>query len=644
MNLNFRKLSVVILVVAIFLSIPAISNAKKYKVDFCYLGVDSPFENNHGERIYLETDIGKYSGKKSGYKWSDGREWYVKPKWYDVRDFSEGRGAVAKKYGKWGFVDTLGVEIIKPQFCTTKDFHCGRAAVKLKKDNNWGYIDSVGNMVIMPNLREADDFINGMASVCNDKGEWGVIDRNGNWLTEAYPFEMHLSVLNDSTYLYKTPMGIILSHQKEKIDILTDCSRIKQFCEGLAAAKSVKNGLWGFINEIGEWVIEPQFAGAGDFNENAVFVAKHDGFVRVPEFDNSHEYRDLIVKLEQKNNPLSVGELNINKNACFSEGLSFFIQYEAKGKFSGEGVGIIDKNAKRIQRGLDIVKKQWEDFWGNQLYKYEFPALISRAYSFDGGIAYVTTPEEKGAIKHPSLYKWTFDDFVKNTIGSEDDFISQRGYKPLDDSYKDEYSKETQEKFEQWAKKGEFEKTEDWENRTSPANREAKLRELREVEHNSVDSKSAEVAEYNRKQQFLYFRLKKTYRERYKDICQSYSKWMYHRFNDQKIELLDYDADKELFGLQTERNGRFSVNVPIAEAKKFKETWFAATAPEDMYMQLNEKRGVKFDWIILGSETEILTAGNLTVQGYTVLGPNGEEPEPFEEEDIMHGRYADNSL
>lgn len=615
-----RTTTLIAAVTAVFALSPMTGHA--VKLDFCYKDVTHPSDTVVTEPVHLE----KYLGKKKGYVWSDGSEWYVKPKWYDVRLFSEGRGAVGKSYDKWGYVDTLGVEVIKPQYVAAKDFHCGLAAVKTGKEpDSWGYIDRAGNMVIAPTLRVADDFTGGMASVRNGKGEWGIIDKEGKWLSGPQAVEMHLTMPNDSTCHIKTPGGIILSHEKEDVTVATECSEIKEFHEGLAAAKSIKNGCWGFINEIGEWIVEPLYSNAGNFSENKAFVSENDEY-------SSPRFMHLYVVLGHKE-PRRVPESNDNRKAAFGEGLSFIVCWEASGKARGTGYGIMTNEGRLIQPGVKKIKKYWEDFWGNQMVTTQFLSIIAGTYDFDGGIAYVITPDEKGAIRHPYLYKWNFEDFLANTIGSEEDFISLRGYKLQDDSYLEEYSQVTMDKLERWAEKGEFEKTEDWEKRTSPANREAKLRELRAEEHKTAEGKSAEVAEYNRNQQFLYNRLKKAYDERYRDICRRYSEWMNHRFLDQEMFLLEYDADNERFGLQTTKNGMFSISVPIAEAQKFKHDWFAATAPEGMNMQLNENRGVKFEWIIASRQPELI-GWSLSVGGYPVNGPNGEELY-FDEEDLM---------
>ena len=57
---------------------------------------------------------------------------------------------------------------------------------------------------------------------------------------------------------------------------------IDEFSEGLAAAR--KNGLYGYIDTAGQWVIAPQFQEAEPFSEGtaAVCVRNNWGFVSNP--------------------------------------------------------------------------------------------------------------------------------------------------------------------------------------------------------------------------------------------------------------------------------------------------------------------------------------------------------------------------
>lgn len=53
----------------------------------------------------------------------------------------------------------------------------------LNKKNLWGYADSKGKVLIKPQFREVQGFFKGIAVAKGDKG-WGVIDEKGKWLIE----------------------------------------------------------------------------------------------------------------------------------------------------------------------------------------------------------------------------------------------------------------------------------------------------------------------------------------------------------------------------------------------------------------------------------------------------------------------------
>jgi len=61
--------------------------------------------------------------------------------------FSEGFAAV-QVGRKWGFIDTTGQTVIKPQFNSAGEFRGGLASVTT--DNGKGYIDKTGRYVWPP--------------------------------------------------------------------------------------------------------------------------------------------------------------------------------------------------------------------------------------------------------------------------------------------------------------------------------------------------------------------------------------------------------------------------------------------------------------------------------------------------------------
>ena len=83
---------------------------------------------------------------------------YIKPYIDRMRngDFSEGLAAVREKT-TFGYIDTSGRTVIKPQFDLAGAFGGGLAPVKIGE--KWGYVDTTGALTIEPQFDDAGAFI-----------------------------------------------------------------------------------------------------------------------------------------------------------------------------------------------------------------------------------------------------------------------------------------------------------------------------------------------------------------------------------------------------------------------------------------------------------------------------------------------------
>lgn len=175
--------------------------------------------------------------------------------------------------GKWGFMDTLGKEVIAPQYDQTSFFSEDRAAVVT--ENGVGYINEKGEMVIAEDYESGLDFHNGVVSVFAEE-DWMVIDKNGEPLFEGY-FAAPLK-FNDGLARIKQEAGLFSKYgfinQKGDTVIGMQFELASDFSEGLCMA-STNGEKYGFINTKGEWVIPEQYEmgiltkinGAYDFSD-----------------------------------------------------------------------------------------------------------------------------------------------------------------------------------------------------------------------------------------------------------------------------------------------------------------------------------------------------------------------------------------
>ncbi len=115
-------------------------------------------------------------------------------------------GLIAVKLdGVWGYMNTKGNLVIKPQFVRAHNFSDGLALVSLK--GRYGYIDTTGKYIIKPKYPEATDFSEGLAFVSTDTSGLlyvgstdAVINKNGKIVFTAdsvYGFEKYVNENNE---------------------------------------------------------------------------------------------------------------------------------------------------------------------------------------------------------------------------------------------------------------------------------------------------------------------------------------------------------------------------------------------------------------------------------------------------------------
>ncbi|MFI5153213.1 MAG: WG repeat-containing protein [Chitinophagales bacterium] len=155
---------------------------------------------------------------------------------YDyVDDCVCGLSKIAKN-GKVGYVNKKGVEIIKPQYEDGLTFSEGYTAVK--KGTKWLYLDSTGRIITEPVFDDAHNFSNGLASVAKNE-LFGYINMAGD---------------------------LVIDYQFSNASI---------FSEDLASAAN-RQGLWGYIDKKGVWVIKPTYNFANAFANGEARVMRDD--------------------------------------------------------------------------------------------------------------------------------------------------------------------------------------------------------------------------------------------------------------------------------------------------------------------------------------------------------------------------------
>ena len=120
-----------------------------------------------------------------------------------------------------------------------------------RKPGNWGYINTFGDVVIKPQYIFADDFVDGIAFVC--KGEWIHDNRFGN--------KYHLKFVNHKWGAIDTNGNVVIPFIFNEIDYFKEFGETVTEYFHVDAGDGKEWGHWGIINRKGEWVVPPVFCG-----------------------------------------------------------------------------------------------------------------------------------------------------------------------------------------------------------------------------------------------------------------------------------------------------------------------------------------------------------------------------------------------
>jgi hypothetical protein len=185
------------------------------------------FQNN-GLAIISKNDMGVID--------SNGK-FIIEPKYDYIEKFSEGIAIATNKEGYYAFSET-GKQIFEYKYYIG-NFQENRATfVEVNTNGQWiyGYVNRLGKVVISSKYEVANNFKDSKAVVKVLKGNYEIIDPNGNTLKIfTYPL---VGDISDGLLLFK-----------EKLD-----------------------GKFGYINENGEVIIEPKFGSVENFKDNVAIV------------------------------------------------------------------------------------------------------------------------------------------------------------------------------------------------------------------------------------------------------------------------------------------------------------------------------------------------------------------------------------
>ena len=329
-------------------------------------------------------------------------------------DFKSGPVPAAKGR-KWGFINTKGEWVVRPQFEYAGYFHHGLAKVVIK--DIIGYIRQDGTMAIEPQFEEGDDFLDTITVVrgyFQNKFQNLYINTRGKVLWEekfcfAWPFQD--GIAEGSTCKFNEGEEELWG----AIDAKGEYLFTPQFEEpprflNKTTALAMKDSFWGVIGVDGHWIVSPKYdyacrAWAGDL-----------AWVRT----ESDEKWSLI-----GSNGKVITEQKFDEMDAFSEGLAAVKIGDRYGFIDTTGTVVFTLEPEyypmHFSDGLALVVQTVDstDRWGyiNKKGEWVIPPQFSDANHFHGGLAYVILSDDpkdrrSGYINHRGQVVWQHKDKV----------------------------------------------------------------------------------------------------------------------------------------------------------------------------------------------------------------------------------------
>ena len=472
----------------------------------------------------------------------------IVPQYYEARGYSEGLAAVKGKEG-WGFVDVKGNVIIPFIYKKVRDFHEGRAAVKTEK--GWGYIDKNNKLIISDKYFDAKDFNDGMAAVkvksdtdehYSDGYDEEKIARQGEMLSWIYinsegemafdDFYSNVSTFHDGVAcVFKDKSWEYINSKGESVSkVRLENLYPLHYSNGLIPNMGGELGdEWGYSDLSGKWIIQPQYRSVSEFCDGIAVVEEFGGNMKV--IDNKG-----IVLFDGVNDLIA-----IQRGGFFIDGKNLYNRDNVSKPYA-----ILNSECNFYN---DVVFASSIDIGGVSVTgSYKSPLNIQSVE-----ILRSITPI---SYKQPCNGLWAteFDNgYWGFTAFNMKDFIGQY----VDSQMKD------------WLKRGEFESTSTYSNRTSEANCQQKM---------------------------VYYA---------DDLINNWLKKGLEQWS-----LSEYNADKESFELTTDF-GKYTIKIPTARARILKGNW-SSTKKQIGFKYDNGLTLEKIDFIISQGNKDLTLSVNTT--------------------------------
>ena len=311
---------------------------------------------------------------------------------------------------EWGFIDTLGNMVVKPQYSLVKNFT--KEAALVNCDGKWGMINKVGIKVI-PCGYDGIEFLentqNKIVRLYINAPKYGMIDTLGELrVTAVYDEVGHFS--EGRLSVKRNGLWGFVNRKGQNI-IPCRFREVGNFSQGVAKAKV--GGKWGFIDKQGNVLIDFKYKSVGNFNDNLAWVKddhaiyyinKQESRVIPERFDKSFDFKNGVARVVQAG---KYGLIDTIGNVILKNKYKFIGEFDNNGlaivKYGRSVVsyGVINEKGEKITKRdfikinpfsekIAVVKNEHGFGYIDHTGKIIIPCKFSKASDFHEGLAAVT--------------------------------------------------------------------------------------------------------------------------------------------------------------------------------------------------------------------------------------------------------------
>lgn len=204
-----------------------------------------------------------------------------------VYAFHDGLAVFSDAEERWGLVDRKGNVVVEPRWSNCAAMVVNGLIAVQNPDTGWGLASASGEMIVsgfsQVGTTDVDSkfrwnylqaLAEGRIPVRNKSGQWGVVNRKGDYLINPQFDEL---ILDGKNYLFRKGRQWGWCDAEGRYLINPQFRDASPFAGAGLAAVQDKDRSWGYIDAKGDWVIAAQFREAGPFLPCGIAPVCDDG-------------------------------------------------------------------------------------------------------------------------------------------------------------------------------------------------------------------------------------------------------------------------------------------------------------------------------------------------------------------------------